>query len=213
MPLGQYKRAVGVLPSLQAVEHALAELRNSGFDSQRISVVVKDTERQDQLSTADISDPVTNQAEAGAVTGAIAGTALGGLGGLLVGLGSLVIPGVGPVVAAGSVGVTLATTFAGSGIGAIAGSLAGAFAGIGIPEERAKVYSDRVSQGDYVLMMDGTDEEIHHAESVLNTQGVQEWGIYNPSDTEHDYQRDSTIESVERQVRPSSAQPGTKAEV
>jgi len=213
MPLGQPRLAVGVLPDLQAVEQALAELRSSGFDSQRISVVVKDTERQDQLSSADVSDPVANQAEAGAVTGTVTRSALGGLGGLLVGLGTLAIPGVGPVVAAGSVGTTLATTLAGSGIGAIAGSLAGVFAGIGIPEERAKVYSDRVSQGDYVVMMDGTDEEIHHAESVLNTQEVQEWGVYDTSDTEHDYQSAPTIEAVERQVRPSSAWPGTKAEV
>jgi hypothetical protein len=28
-------------------------------------------------------------------------------------------------------------------------------------------------------MIDGTDEEIHRAESILGGQGIQDWGVYN----------------------------------
>lgn len=146
---------------------------------QQVSVVAKDTERVDQLSNRDISDPVAAQAEGGAATGAVTGTALGSLGGLLVGLSALTIPGIGPVITAGTVGTVLATTLAGSGIGAATGGIAGAFAGLGIPNERANIYGDRVSKGDYVVMVEGSEEEILRAESILGDQGIQEWGVYD----------------------------------
>lgn len=92
--------------------------------------------------------------------------------GLLAGFGILVIPGVGPIAAVGSIGTAFASTLAGSGIDAVAGSLAGAFAEVGLCEERVKGYSYHVSQGGYVTIMDGTDEVIYHAESVLNAQRV-----------------------------------------
>ncbi|UBF29020.1 hypothetical protein K9N68_14975 [Kovacikia minuta CCNUW1] len=53
---------------------------------------------------------------------------------------------------------------------------------MGIPEDRARVYSDRVSRGDYLVMVEGSEEEIHRAESILNRRGIQEWGIYDSPD-------------------------------
>lgn len=179
MVLGQPMRAVGVFPNREAASSALNKLRDSGFSMQQVSVVAKDTERVDQVSNRDISDPVAVQAEGGAATGAVAGTTLGSLGGLLVGLSTLSIPGVGPVITAGTVGTLLATTLAGSGIGAVTGGVAGAFAGLGIPNERANIYGERVSRGEYVVMVEGTEEEIRRAESILGNQGIQEWGIYD----------------------------------
>jgi uncharacterized membrane protein len=72
---------------------------------------------------------------------------------------------VGPVILAGEVATALATTLAGTAIGAAAGGLLGALIGLGIPEERAKVYSDRVSRGDYLVIIKGTDKEIAKAEA------------------------------------------------
>lgn len=178
MVLGQPMRAVGVLPNREAAESALDALKKSGFTAEKVSLIAKDTERNDQLNNADVSDAVAEQAEEGAAAGAVTGSALGGLGGLLVGLSTLAVPGVGPVLAAGTVGTVLATALAGSGIGAASGSLAGAFAGIGIPNDQADVYGDRISQGDYVLLVEGTDEEIRQAELILGERGIEEWGIY-----------------------------------
>ncbi|MBV8882521.1 MAG: hypothetical protein JO235_00765 [Chroococcidiopsidaceae cyanobacterium CP_BM_RX_35] len=184
MVLGQYSRAVGVLPSRQAAESALSKLRDSGFSMAQVSVVTKDLDQAEQLESADISDPVADKAKAGATTGAVTGTALGSLGGLLVGLSTLAVSGVGPVIAGGTVGTTLATTLAGSGIGAaaggIAGGLGGALAGfLGLSEEQASVYGTRLSCGDYVVIVDGTRAEIEQAESNLSHQDIQEWGVYD----------------------------------
>lgn len=180
MALGQQRRAVGVFSSRQDAEDALKALRNSGFPIERVSVIARNAGQQDSIAGANVTDTVGSKADEGAGTGAVTGTVLGGLGGLLVGAGALAIPGIGPVIAAGTIATTLATTALGAGLGAASGSLVGALSGLGIAEDRAQVYSDRVSQGDYLVIVDGTDEEVRLAESILSNRGIQDWGIYNP---------------------------------
>jgi hypothetical protein len=180
MVSSHHRRAVGVFSTRQEAEHALNELKASGFPMDRVSIIAKDAERQDELGGAAMSNRVSSdQTDVGTATGAVAGTAVGTLGGLLVGLGSLAIPGVGPVIAAGTIGSTLATTLAGAGIGALTGGIVGALADLGIPEEQARVYGDRLSHGDYLVMVDGSDEEIRRAESIMHGRGIQHWGVYD----------------------------------
>jgi Heat induced stress protein YflT len=179
MALGTHKRAVGVFSSRRDAEHALTELRDSGFNMDKISIIAKDGDRNDDIAGVETQKRVGNKADEGAATGAVTGTVLGGMTGLLVGLGTLAIPGVGPILLAGEVASTLATAAVGAGIGAAAGGLLGGLAGLGVPEERAKVYSDRVSRGDYLIIVDGSEEEIYRAESILQNRGIQEFGIYN----------------------------------
>lgn len=177
------KRAVGTFPNRRAAEDALNRLRDSGFVMDRVSILAKDTDRNEQIGGANVrdrsemTDRGDNESQEGAGIGAVAGTVLGGIGGLLVGLEALIIPGVGPFLAAG----TIATTLAGAGIGAAAGSLVGALTGLGIPEEEARAYSERVSQGDYLVIVDGTDDEINRAASILRDQGIRDWAVYDIS--------------------------------
>lgn len=179
MVVGKHQRAVGVFSNRNAAEHALTELRDAGFSMNKVSVIVKDSDRTGDIAGVDTQERVGNKADEGAATGAVTGGILGGLTGLLVGLGTLAIPGVGPILLAGEVATTLATTAAGAGIGAAAGGLLGALVGLGIPEERARVYNDRVSRGDYLVIVEGTEEEIRRAESILRNRGIEEFGIYN----------------------------------
>lgn len=175
----RHKRAVGIFSSRQHTENALIALRDAGFDMDNVSVIARDAEHQDDIAGVDVTDRVGSKADEGAVKGAVTGGALGGLTGLLVGLGLLAIPGIGPIMLAGAEATAIATTLAGTAIGATAGGLIGALVGLGIPEERAKVYSDRVAKGDYLVMVRGTDDEIARAESILSPRGIQDWGIYD----------------------------------
>ncbi|MBD1839299.1 DUF1269 domain-containing protein [Coleofasciculus sp. FACHB-501] len=179
MMLGQHKRAVGVFSNYRDAEVALTELKNSGFSMDNVSVVARDADKGNDIAGADVSDRVGNKADEGAKAGAVTGGTLGGLTGLLVGLGALAIPGLGPVMLAGAAGTAIATTLSGGAIGAAAGSLLGALIGLGIPEERARHYSDRVSRGDYLVMVDGSDDDIRRAEAILSHRGIQDWGIYD----------------------------------
>ena len=190
MALGQHKRAVGVFSKRRDAEVALGELRDSKFPMDRVSVITRDADQNDDIAGADVSDRTGNKADEGAATGAVTGGALGGLTGLLVGLGTLALPGIGPIMLAGAAATAIATTLAGTAIGAAAGTLLGGLIGAGIPEERARVYNERVSRGHYLIIIEGTDEEIRRAESILSGRGIEEWGIYDhpeaaPASTAH----------------------------
>jgi hypothetical protein len=178
----QHTRAVGVFSKRADAELALAELRNSNFPMDRVSVIVQDRDGNTEVAGVETTEEFGNKADEGAKTGAVTGGAVGGLTGLLVGLGTLAIPGIGPVMLAGAAATALATTVAGSAIGAAAGSLLGALVGLGIPEERARNYADRVSRGDYLVIVDGTPEEIRRAQTILSDRGIEDWEVYDRSE-------------------------------
>ena len=177
--LAHHKRAVGVFSTRRETEHALGELRTAGFDMDRVSLIAKDADSKGDIAGIDVQDSVDNKADEGATKGALTGGTLGGLTGLLVGLGALAIPGIGPIMLAGAAATTIATTLAGTALGAAAGSLIGALVGLGIPEEEAQAYSDRVARGDYLVLVDGSEAEVAKAETILSRSGIQHWSIYD----------------------------------
>jgi len=192
MALGNNRRGMGVFSNRRNTELALEDLRNSGFPMDKVSVIAKNVhEDRDHIAGKEIKDIHDNKADEGAVTGAAAGGALGALTGLLVGLGALAIPGIGPVMLAGATATAIATTLSGTAIGAAAGGLLGALIGLGIPEAQARVYHDRVVHGDYLVIIDGSVDDILRAEIVLRRHQIQEWGIYDsvPPDVDRDARR------------------------
>jgi hypothetical protein len=105
--------------------------------------------------------------------GVSTGALIGGAGGLLAGLGLLVIPGLGPLVAAG----WLATTLAGAGAGAAGGALTGTFVGAlteaGHSEEDAHVYAEGVRRGGTLVSARVPDDRIAEVEAALDrSRGV-----------------------------------------
>lgn len=176
---GRHKRAVGVFSTRGETERALGELRAAGFNMDRVSVIAKDADSKGEIAGIDVKESADNKADEGATKGALTGGALGGLTGLLVGLGLLAIPGIGPIMLAGAEATAIATTLAGTALGATAGGLIGALVGLGIPEEEAKAYGDRVARGDYLVLLNGNESEIAEAERVLSRGGIQDWGVYD----------------------------------
>ncbi|PZV18911.1 MAG: signal transduction histidine kinase (STHK), LytS [Pseudanabaena sp.] len=179
---GQYKRATGIFSNHNEAKVALHELRDSGFNMDQISIIGNHIDRNSDMAgvrqSQHISD-LDNRVGEGSATGAVSGGAVGGLTGLLVGLGLVAIPGIGPIMLAGATATTLATMLAGGAIGTAAGGLIGALVGLGIPKERAQIYSDRIDQGDYLVMVDGSEQEIQQAEAIFKRYGVHEWDIYD----------------------------------
>ena len=179
MAIGKYRRGIGVFSSQQTMEFSINELRESGFPMDKVSVIAKD-DSGDSVQGTDVNKKPGLEVTKGAKVGSITGTVLGLLSGLLLSASTLIIPGVGPVVAAGTLAETLATTLAGAGIGAASGGLVGAFTGLGIPGDKAKVYSDRLSQGDYLIVIEGKSDEVMRAETLLlNDRGIEEWAVYD----------------------------------
>ncbi|MFL5461201.1 MAG: YsnF/AvaK domain-containing protein [Gemmatimonadales bacterium] len=129
---------VGLFHNQADAERAIQRLKERGFAENQIGVAIKDRSKQE-----DLIEGTGTQAAEGAATGAIGGGVLGGVIGLLAGVGALAIPGVGPIIAGG----TLASTLAGAGIGAAAGGLLGALVGMGVPEEDAKHFDQGFRAG------------------------------------------------------------------
>jgi hypothetical protein len=175
----RHKRVVGTFANRSDVEMALRELKNANYDMNRVSVIARDADREPDIAGVDVKKSTDNKADEGAIAGAVTGGTLGGVTGLLVGLGALAIPGIGPIILAGAEATALATTLAGGAIGAAAGGLVGALIGLGIPEDKARVYDERVGQGHFLVMVSGTDEEIRQAEMMLNRRNMQNTGVYD----------------------------------
>jgi hypothetical protein len=145
-------------------ERAIDDLRAAGFTGDQIGVALRDRTEQGEL----IEETGTNAVE-GAVSGALGGGLLGGVAGFLVGLVSaLALPGIGPIVAGGSLAAALGaaggTAVAGAGIGAAAGGLVGALSGMGIPENEARQLETGFRSGGVLVTVNAG----HRATEALN---------------------------------------------
>jgi hypothetical protein len=151
----QKKRAVGTLPSYPSIETALKELEQSGFRMDQISIVGRD-----------IHHTVTT---------------IGPLARLLMGMGSVHIPSIGQVLLAGTAATAIVNSISGSFITPASGSLAVALTNLGIPANRAKFYSDRVFNSNYIVVIDGIEGELALAHLILSDCGIQDWHTYEIS--------------------------------
>lgn len=178
------KRGVGVFADYQTTDKALRALKDIGYGMDHVSIIGRDSEYLNQsgqsgnTQVSDLEDNEGNHADDGAKTGIISGGTVGGLTGLLVGLGTLALPGIGPIMLAGAAATAIASTLAGGAIGAATGGLVGALVGLGIPEDRAKFYNEQLSQGKYLVIIDGTSSDITRAEPILKHHDIHEWNVY-----------------------------------
>ena len=140
-------------------ERVVHALEAAGVPHDDISLVSGDQNRSGAASgTAGDSATAT-----GTGTGATIGTVLGGGAGLLAGLGSLAIPGVGPIVAAG----WLIATLTGAGVGAAAGGLLGSLTGAGVDETEAQGYAEHVGRGGTLVTVRASEEDAAQVEYIL----------------------------------------------
>jgi hypothetical protein len=150
------KVIVGLFLDRVSAEHAFVDLRASGFDAQRMGIVMRDPNEARETGA---SQGVTSTA--GAVTGGVIG---GTLGAILAATGTLVIPGIGPFISGGILATALA--------GGAAGWLVGGLVGLGLSHEEAQYYQGRVEQGGVLITVDpeGRDEE---ARQILLKNGAE----------------------------------------
>jgi hypothetical protein len=158
------KTIVALYDDTQHAQQTVKDLVDKGISRDQISIMASN-------SRGDITEmPATGAAE-GAGVGAGIGAAMGGIGGLLVGLGALVIPGIGPVLAAGPLAAALGGV-AGAGAGAVAGGAAGGILGaltdIGVNDEQAGYYAEGIRRGGTLVTVQTEDNRASQAVDVMN---------------------------------------------
>ncbi len=152
-----------VYDSYAEASRVVSALEAAGIPQDNISLVSGDKTAGSGTATGMTSGDADQGAETGAGTGATIGTVVGGGAGLLAGIGSLAIPGVGPLVAAG----WLVATLTGAGVGAAAGGLIGSLTGAGISEADAKTYSEGVSRGGTLVTVRADDAQAGRVEQIM----------------------------------------------
>lgn len=156
----------GIYKMTSIAEAAVDELLASGYSNEDVSVLMPDDE-----STRNFAHEKNTKAPEGTAAGAATGGVIGGTLGLLAGMGALMIPGIGPLLAAGPIIAALA----GVGAGGAVGGLLGALIGIGIPEYEAKRYEGYVKDGGILLSVHcDTPGEIQRAKEILKETGAED---------------------------------------
>ncbi|HET6423582.1 MAG TPA: general stress protein [Planctomycetaceae bacterium] len=148
---------IGVFKSQQEAQRAIADLRKQGYTEDQIGVI---SQHSDGTTTSDSGTSV----EEGAVAGAATGAGLGALWGL--GILSNVLPGIGPAIFGGTLGILLSSAAA----GAAAAGIGGALVGMGIPDDDAKYYEGEVKAGRTIVTVHGTPKA-SQAQSVFTQYG------------------------------------------
>ena len=144
------KAVYGIVRTHAEAASLIDKLRSCGFASTEVSLLAPHNSQDQGLAV----EKHTKSLE-GTATGATAGGVLGGVVGLLAGIGTLAIPGLGILVAAGP----LLATLSGMGVGASVGGLTGGLIGIGIPEYEAKRYEGHLEKGGILVAVHCEDSE------------------------------------------------------
>lgn len=136
----------GLFRDRESAERAYQTLSERGYDKKDVNLVMSDETRKTHFSGEQQSELGSKAAEGAGIGGAIGGT-LGAIAAALAAVGtSLILPGIGLVIAG-----PLAAAVAGAGAGGVTGGLLGALIGWGIPEERIKHYEAGIQEGGILM--------------------------------------------------------------
>ncbi len=132
----------------QNAENVYQDLLKKGYKPEDITLMMSDDVHKKYFSNESANENTmgTKTLQGLGIGGAVGGT-VGAIAAALATVGtSLVIPGLGIVVAG-----ALAASLAGAGAGAAAGGILGALVGAGIPEADVKNYEKGIKEGGVVI--------------------------------------------------------------
>lgn len=155
------KTVVGIFQDHSHAETAARQIKEQGLRTDDISIVARQgDEDRDNGARMKVNEPANDNISDGVVTGGI----LGGLAGLLIGAGSMVIPGLGIVAAAGPITGLIS--------GAVTGGIVGGLVDLGIPENRSKQYESEIKAGKILFSMRTDEDKIDQVSSILKSNGA-----------------------------------------
>jgi len=152
----------GMFPDRDSAERAYQGVVDRGYKQDDINLVMSDETRTKQFGSDDgRSTELGTKAAEGAGVGAGIGGTVGAIAAAVAAVGtSIIVPGLGLVVAG-----PIAAALAGAGAGGAAGGLIGALIGWNIPEERVKEYESGLREGGILMgMRPRNDEDAAHLE-------------------------------------------------
>lgn len=128
--------------------------------------------KEDGLRTSDISivtnEENNNTNENDQISrGAVSGGVLGGAAGLLLGIGTIAVPGLGMIAAAGPIAGLLG--------GAVTGGIVGTLVDLGIPQEKSEEYEKDIKNGNTIWSMDVEESNGERVRNILRDCGAYKY--------------------------------------
>lgn len=163
----------GVFKSRTDAERAIQGLRSAGIAEDRIAFLTPGT--TDEAAEAAVPTTETEQSGMGAAMGGTVGGAMGVAGGASLGAAaaSLLVPGVGPVIAGGIIGAAL-LGLGGAASGAAAGAALEKGMADGLPHDELYLYEDALRKDRSVVIAFANDtESAEGARNVLAQAGAE----------------------------------------
>lgn len=155
-----HKAAVGVYDSHNKAISAVKRLHKHGVEVDNISLIGKAEIVEDHLHAYTRTDLTKVPILIGAVLGPVLG--------ILAGVSIVAIPGLGFLVGAGAI----AGASGGLALGGISGGLASTLMSLGIKKDELVRYKQHLETGSFMVIVHGTDKEIHEAQHILHTEGT-----------------------------------------
>ena len=158
------KTVVAIFDNYSNAENAAKQIKDQGLRTDDISIIAKhgDEDNNETMGLNMGTSPkgVNDNISDGVITGGI----LGGLAGLLIGAGSMIIPGLGIIAAAGPITGLLS--------GAVTGGVVGGLVDLGIPENKSRQYETDIKAGKILFSMKSDDDKISSIGSILRNNGA-----------------------------------------
>jgi cation transport regulator ChaB len=150
------------------IDGVVRRLIDRGISKDEISVMGRNFQSETKI-TGFISkrDVILGGLRSGAVFGSLFGSFLS----LLTGVGVLLIPFVGPVVAAGPIGAILLGATSGAIAGSAGAGLVSVLTTLGMPEEQAALYQTRLQAGEFVMMLEVPFDRTGEYKLLLESAG------------------------------------------
>lgn len=182
------QRVTAIFTNREDAEHATDRLIAMGADRSDISTVVRHTDTypaagqsrgenviEPAREVGDTGAPLTTSDPGDTAKGAEAGAVIGAIAGIAAGAAMLAVPGVGLILAAGPLSWAIGGAVGATIGGAVAGGVYGHLRDIGINEQYARAYEERIRGGDLLMtaLIPGLNEarvremlDANHAEDM-----------------------------------------------
>ncbi len=146
------KTISGIFKTYQDADDAIKRLAMNGYTTKSMSIIGQEEALMANNQHSDTADAAGK------------GAGIGGIIGLILGAAPMIIPGIGPIISAGTI---LGGGITGAGIGAAAGGLVGLFERWFGGEKPAEKVQEAIRNGHLLFAVETDDDRAHLVKGIL----------------------------------------------
>ena len=152
-------------------EEAVKQLQQAGFDMKTLSIIGQGYHSEENVvGYYTTGERMKHWGKFGAFWG--------GMWGLLFGSAMFMIPGVGPIIAAGPIVAWIVGALEGAAVVGGLSAIGAGLYGVGIPKDSVLEYETSLKAGQFMLVVHGTPDEVTRAQAILSASAATETRLH-----------------------------------